>query len=269
MCGACELRCPNTLFTGDFYRFRQRTIDVVKAMRTLAVQRGRPSEELEAMGRADRPVGQRAGAGLDARDIRQQGTRVGDGSGHPDRRRDRPVRGLRSGIQAPVGAALGRAAAPGIRRRVRIDGPAVVLRRTDVGDRLRRDRPQDGRAQHARLAQDAARSESSASIPHDYITIIENYPALDPNFDEFEIVARGRPDRRADPGGQAEADHPDRADRHLPRSMSAEQTAGRLAVAARDPARDPRADVRRRGPRHAVVLLLGRRLEPVGREARS
>ena len=34
MCGACELRCPNTLFTGDFYRFRQRTIAVVRAMRT-------------------------------------------------------------------------------------------------------------------------------------------------------------------------------------------------------------------------------------------
>ena len=40
MCGACELRCPNTLFTGDFYRFRQRTIDVVRAMRTLAVEHG-------------------------------------------------------------------------------------------------------------------------------------------------------------------------------------------------------------------------------------
>jgi len=40
MCGACELRCPNTLFTGDFYRFRQRTIDVVRAMRTLAVEQG-------------------------------------------------------------------------------------------------------------------------------------------------------------------------------------------------------------------------------------
>jgi heterodisulfide reductase subunit D len=25
-CGACELRCPNTLFTGDFYRFRTRTV---------------------------------------------------------------------------------------------------------------------------------------------------------------------------------------------------------------------------------------------------
>jgi heterodisulfide reductase subunit D len=38
MCGACELRCPNTLFTGDFYRFRQRTVDLVKAVRTLAVE---------------------------------------------------------------------------------------------------------------------------------------------------------------------------------------------------------------------------------------
>jgi heterodisulfide reductase subunit D len=39
-CGACELRCPNTLFTGDFYRHRTRTIDVVKAMRSLAVEAG-------------------------------------------------------------------------------------------------------------------------------------------------------------------------------------------------------------------------------------
>ena len=39
-CGACELRCPNTLFTGDFYRFRTRTVDLVKAMRTLAVDEG-------------------------------------------------------------------------------------------------------------------------------------------------------------------------------------------------------------------------------------
>lgn len=39
-CGACELRCPNTLFTGDFYRFRTRTVDLVKAVRTLAVDEG-------------------------------------------------------------------------------------------------------------------------------------------------------------------------------------------------------------------------------------
>jgi len=39
-CGACELRCPNTLFTGDFYRFRTRTVDLVKAVRALAVDHG-------------------------------------------------------------------------------------------------------------------------------------------------------------------------------------------------------------------------------------
>ena len=39
-CGACELRCPNTLFTGDFYRFRTRTVDVVKAVRAFAVESG-------------------------------------------------------------------------------------------------------------------------------------------------------------------------------------------------------------------------------------
>ncbi len=39
-CGACELRCPNTLFTGDFYRFRTRTVQLVKAMRAFAVENG-------------------------------------------------------------------------------------------------------------------------------------------------------------------------------------------------------------------------------------
>ena len=40
MCGACELRCPNTLMTGDFYRHRTQTVKVVKAMRALAVDMG-------------------------------------------------------------------------------------------------------------------------------------------------------------------------------------------------------------------------------------
>ena len=39
-CGACELRCPNTLFTGDFYRNRTQTVKLVKAMRALAVDSG-------------------------------------------------------------------------------------------------------------------------------------------------------------------------------------------------------------------------------------
>ena len=44
-CGACELRCPNTLFTGDFYRHRTRTVDVVKAMRALMVATGNERED--------------------------------------------------------------------------------------------------------------------------------------------------------------------------------------------------------------------------------
>ena len=39
-CGGCELRCPNTLFTGDFYRNRTQTVRLVKAMRALAVESG-------------------------------------------------------------------------------------------------------------------------------------------------------------------------------------------------------------------------------------
>ena len=32
-CGACELRCPNTLFTGDIYRFRTRTAVTTSTVR--------------------------------------------------------------------------------------------------------------------------------------------------------------------------------------------------------------------------------------------
>jgi Fe-S oxidoreductase len=47
MCGACELRCPNTLMTGDFYRHRTETVKVVKAMRALAVDMGIHQPEWE------------------------------------------------------------------------------------------------------------------------------------------------------------------------------------------------------------------------------
>ena len=39
-CGACELRCPNTLFVGDFYRARTETVKVVRAARALLVDKG-------------------------------------------------------------------------------------------------------------------------------------------------------------------------------------------------------------------------------------
>ena len=39
-CGGCEVRCPNTLFVGDFYQARTETVKVVKAARALMVDKG-------------------------------------------------------------------------------------------------------------------------------------------------------------------------------------------------------------------------------------
>ena len=44
-CGACELRCPNTLMVGDFYRARTETVKVVRAMRALMVDKGLDREQ--------------------------------------------------------------------------------------------------------------------------------------------------------------------------------------------------------------------------------
>ena len=110
-CGACELRCPNTLFTGDFYRHRTRTVDVVKAMRALMVDTGneQPSWKLwnerlaedhnePVLGRRPRQPGARRGLGRRPE--------------HPDRRRDDPVRRLRGRVLPDLLHARVRAAAP-------------------------------------------------------------------------------------------------------------------------------------------------------------
>lgn len=39
-CGACENRCPNTLFTGDFYKNRTQTVKLVKNVRAALVESG-------------------------------------------------------------------------------------------------------------------------------------------------------------------------------------------------------------------------------------
>lgn len=39
-CGACENRCPNTLFTGDYYKNRTQTVNLVKGVRAALVEAG-------------------------------------------------------------------------------------------------------------------------------------------------------------------------------------------------------------------------------------
>ena len=152
-CGACELRCPNTLFTGDFYRHRTRTVDVVKAMRALMVATGNEREQWKLWNerlaeRHNEPV---LGDGWAGRCPGARGG-LGRGARHPGGRRDAPVRRLRGGLLPHLLHARVRPAAAEGRRRVRPHARAVVLRRAGGRDGLRRPRPPPRRPQRGRLA---------------------------------------------------------------------------------------------------------------------
>jgi heterodisulfide reductase subunit D len=187
MCGACELRCPNTLMTGDFYRFRQRTIDVVKAVRALAVKRGIHQKNWKRWAELTDRWGNEPVLGW---------TRETSGS---------KVRAWAAGLDIPTGgdtilfadceAAFYR---PSVPRAVALllraggvefglmdqqwccGGPMWETGYVDIAHKM---------AEHNMI--DWRKTGTKRIIcldPHDYITIIEHYPALDANFDEFEIV---------------------------------------------------------------------------------
>ena len=187
MCGACELRCPNTLFTGDFYRFRQRTIDVVKAVRALAVEQGIHQKNWKRWAELTDRWGNEPVLGW---------TRETSGS---------KVRAWAAGLDIATGgetvlfadceAAFKR---PSVPRAV-----ALLLRAAGIEFGLMSEQWCCGgpmwetgyvdialkMAEHNML--DWRKTQTKRIIcldPHDYITIIEHYPALDENFDEFEIV---------------------------------------------------------------------------------
>jgi heterodisulfide reductase subunit D len=187
MCGACELRCPNTLFTGDFYRFRQRTVDVVKAMRALAVENGIHQKNWQRWAELTDRWGNEPVLGW---------TRETSGG---------KVRAWAAGLDIPTGgeavlfadceAAFKR---PSVPRATALllracgeefglmdqqwccGGPMWETGYVDVAHKM---------AEHNML--DWRKTGTKRVIcpdPHDYITIIEHYPSLDENFDEFEIV---------------------------------------------------------------------------------
>ena len=136
-CGACELRCPNTLFTGDFYRYRTRTVDVVKAMRALMVETDNEQPEWKRW--IERLVDARSEPVLGEIPVEQE--HVADWADGLDL----PVGGqtvlfvdceaafYRTSYARAIGPA-----AEGRRRRVRADARAVVLWRSGGGDGLRR-----------------------------------------------------------------------------------------------------------------------------------
>ncbi len=187
MCGACELRCPNTLFTGDFYRFRQQTISVVKAMRALAVEQGIHQKHWRRWAELTNRWGNEPVLGWN--------TETGASK----------VRGWTVGLDLPTGgetvlfadceAAFNR---PSVPRAVALllqaggvefglmsqqwccGGPMWETGYVDIAHAM---------AEHNLL--DWRKTGTRRIIcpdPHDYITIIEHYPELDEAFDEFEVV---------------------------------------------------------------------------------
>ena len=165
MCGACELRCPNTLFTGDFYRFRTADDRRREGGADASPSRAASTSRTGSAG----PSSPTAGAT----------SRCSAGT---PRRRQSKVRDWATGLDIPIGGetvlfadceaafkravgpARGRAAAPGRRHRVRPDEPAVVLRRPDVGDGLRRASRTRSPSTTSPTGARPGRSGSSASI---------------------------------------------------------------------------------------------------------
>jgi heterodisulfide reductase subunit D len=185
-CGACELRCPNTLFTGDFYRFRTRTVDLVKAVRALAVDAG-----------VHQPAWREWNASTDAR----RHEPVGNGTPVAQER----VADWADGLGLPVGgetvlfcdceAAFHRTSLPrAVARILRAGGvefglmreqwccggPAAEMGYVDQARRFAEHNVADWRAVGAKRI--------IAIDPHDYIAFTEDYPAYFGDEFDFEVV---------------------------------------------------------------------------------
>lgn len=185
-CGACELRCPNTLFTGDFYRFRTRTVDVVKAMRTLAVDSGihqqawrrwneLTGERLHEPVLGEQPVGQDRvrdwAAGLDLA--------IG---GETILFVDCEAAFYRTSVPRAVAQLLTRAGVPFglMAEQWCCGGPAAEMGYADQARRFAEHNLTDWRAAGARRV--------IVLDPHDYITFTEDYPKYFGDEYEIEIV---------------------------------------------------------------------------------
>jgi heterodisulfide reductase subunit D len=185
-CGACELRCPNTLFTGDFYRFRTRTVDLVKAVRALAVESGVHQPNWQRWNeltdeRKNEPV-------LNGTPVSQE--HVADWAAGLDL----PVGGetvlfcdceaafYRTSVPRAVAQILKKAGVEFglMREQWCCGGPAAEMGYSDQARRFAEHNVSDWRAAGARriLVLD----------PHDYISFTEDYPSYFGDDCDFEIV---------------------------------------------------------------------------------
>ena len=223
-CGACELRCPNTLFTGDFYRFRTRTVDLVKAVRALAVEHGVHQPNWQRWNELTDDGQERARAERDAGLAGARG-RLGCRARPARRGRDGALLRLRGGLLPHERPAGGRPDPPHGRRRVRAHARAVVLRGPGGRDGLRRPGAALRRAQRRRLARgrrqaDPRRSTRTTTSPSrrtTRATSARTSTSRSCSSSSWWPSSCGR---------EAEAFRPDRARGHVPRRLPAEQAQG-------------------------------------------
>jgi heterodisulfide reductase subunit D len=187
-CGACELRCPNTLMAGDFYRNRTRTVDVVKAMRALAVESGVHQPNWRRWVEATIERGNEPVLGLDVEVSQANVARWADGLGlgvggetvlfvdceAAFYRTSMPRATAQVLLAAGVGFGL-------MREQWCCGGPAAEMGYLEQSRALAEHNVADWRAIGARriLVLD----------PHDYIAFTEDYPRyFGEALDEFEFV---------------------------------------------------------------------------------
>jgi heterodisulfide reductase subunit D len=188
-CGACELRCPNTLFTGDFYRHRTETVKVVRAMRALLVDKGLDRQNWQVWNRL-------------TEELKNEPV-LGATNGQPNGQEH--VRDWADGLDIPIGgetimfvdceAAFYRTSIP--------RATAQILQKAGVPFGLMREQWCCGgpAAEMGYVAQSRAFAEHNvadwravgakriiAIEPHDYIHFTEDYPAYFGESFDFEVI---------------------------------------------------------------------------------
>ena len=266
-CGACELRCPNTLFTGDFYRHRTRTVDVVKAMRALMVATGNEREQWKLWNErlaerhnepvlGDVPVSQEHVADwAEGLDIPVGGETILFVDCEAAFYRTSYTRAFAQLLQK-AGVEFGL-----MREQWCCGGPAAEMGYVDLARRHADHNVADWRAVGAKRI--------IAPDPHDYIAFTEDYPRYFGDDYEFEIVLGVELVNELVKAGRIQLTQP--VERvvtyHDPCRLNKRKG---VHEAPRELLRAvPGRHLQGRRPRHPVVVLLGRRRRAAGREARD
>lgn len=188
-CGACELRCPNTLMVGDFYRARTETVKVVRAMRSLMVAEGLAPEQWQLWNRLTDELKNEPVLGLEGQQP--------NGQEH--------VRDWAHGLDLPTGgetimfvdceAAFHRTSIP--------RATALILQKAGVEFGLMREQWCCGGPAAEMGYVDQARSFAEHNVadwravgakriiaiePHDYVHFTEDYPAYFGDDFDFEVI---------------------------------------------------------------------------------